>query len=254
MKLRWFIVCRRSRPLRALAKELMSVIVLHLGDSIAYGECASQPARAYPQVAAQAVAAEMRAQVETRVVARPGWTSADLAAAVASDNAALTRADVAAVLVGGDDLIQAALASRSQAHLRRHLRAAYRRYAIDLAFIAAACRQAGAPIVLCTLYNPFPHAPLATSAIRGLNSVIGQVASRLRAPVAPVDAWFAGREALLISGYRTGTLRDVLDGRAPVHPNDLGHRLIGLGLAGYIAPLAAMRHRLGSTAVWHSRR
>lgn len=233
----------------------MSVIVLHLGDSIAYGECASRPTRAYPQVAARALVADGRSPLETRVVAQPGWTSADLAAAVGAGGTALADVDAAAVLVGGDDLIQAAVASLPEGHLHRHLRAAYRLYARDLAFIAAACRRCGVPLVFCTLYNPFPHSPLAASAIRGLNDVMTQVASRLGAPVARVDAWFAGREPLLIAGYRTGRLEDVLAcGRAPVHPNDLGHRLIGLGLAACISPLAATRHRLGSTAVLHSRR
>ncbi|AEJ42939.1 hypothetical protein TC41_0986 [Alicyclobacillus acidocaldarius subsp. acidocaldarius Tc-4-1] len=241
--------------MRALAREWMSVIVLHLGDSIAYGERASRPTRAYPQVAARALAAEVRAPVETRVVAQPGWTSADLAASVEADKQALASADVAAVLVGGDDLVQAAVTAPSEGHLHRQLRAAYQRYAGDLAFIAASCRWHGVPLVLCTLYNPFPHSPLAASAIRGLNGVVTRVGARLGAFIAPVDAWFAGREPLLIAGYRTGRLDDVLaGGRAPVHPNDLGHQVIGLGLAAYISPLAAMRHRLGSTGVWHSRR
>ncbi|WP_245530769.1 SGNH/GDSL hydrolase family protein [Alicyclobacillus acidocaldarius] len=233
----------------------MSVIVLHLGDSIAYGECASRPTRAYPQVAARALVADGRSPLETRVVAEPGWTSADLAAAVEADKTALADADAAAVLIGGDDLVQAAVTSLSEGHLHRQLRAAYRRYARDLAVIAAACRRRGVPLVFCTLYNPFPNSPLTASAIQGLNDVMTQVAIRLGASVAPVDAWFAGREPLLIAGYRTGRLEDVLAcGRAPVHPNDLGHQLIGLGLAAYISPLAALRHRLGSTAVWHSRR
>ncbi len=243
------------RLLRALAKELMSVIVLHLGDSIASGEGASRPFCAYPQVASRALAAEMRSAVETRVMAEPGWTSAELAACVAADPAALARADAAAVLVGGDDLVQAAVTSRSEGHLRRQLRAAYRRYARDLASIASTCRRLGVPLVFCTMYNPFPRSALAALAIRGLNDVTVRVATRLGAPVAPVDAWFAGREPLVIAGYRTGRVEDVLAcGRAPVHPNDLGHEIIGRGLAAYISPLAAMRHRLGSTAVWHSRR
>lgn len=231
------------------------MIVLHLGDSIAYGECASSLARAYPQVAARAMAAGWRAPVETRVLARPGWTSADLAAAVTGETSALEGADAAAILVGGDDLVHAAIASLGTGHMRLHLRRAYDRYTCDLASIAAACCRAEVPIVFCTMYNPFPTSPLAASAIGGLNQIVIQAANRIGAPVAPVNAWFAGREPLVICGYRSGRLEDVLaGGRAPVHPNDLGHRIIGLGLAAYISPLRATRHRLGSTAVLHSRR
>lgn len=233
----------------------MGVMVLHLGDSIASGECASAPSRAYPQVAARALAGDWRSPVETCVMARPGWTSADLASAVTVNRMAIAGADAAAVLVGGDDLIQAALASLAEGHLSRHLRRAYRQYGRDLAVIASICRGYGVPLIVCTLYNPFPHSPLAVSAVRSLNEVMAQVAARCGAHLAPVDAWFAGRESLLIAGYRTGRLEDAIAcPRAPVHPNDLGHRVIGLGLAAHIAPLAATRHRLGSTAVLHSRR
>lgn len=229
--------------------------VVHMGDSIAYGECASAPSRAYPLVAARAIAAERHTAVDTCVIAQPGWTSWNLAQAVSADPAAFTGADVALMFVGGDDLIQAGLATLNGGRLRRQLAEAYARYARNFDRIAGACQRQGIPLVCCTLYNPFPRSPIAVAAVSGLNQVIVQRAMARGIPVAPVDAWFAGREPLVIAGYRSGRLEDILrGGEAPVHPNDLGHRLIGLGLARYISPLAEARHRLGSTAVSHSRR
>lgn len=72
-------------------------------------------------------------------------------------------------------------------------------------------------------------------AIATLNQITQQTASRLGVAVALTHQWFEGRQAELISGYRTGRIRDALQSsNPPIHPNDRGHKVIAQGLSSFI--------------------
>jgi hypothetical protein len=174
------------------------------------------------------------------VLAAPGWTSQDLTAAVVENGLAYLRtASVISIWVGGDNLAHAAIGLQNGARttiVERSIVA----YGSSLGRLIGAIRKvSSAQIILCTQYNPFPNTPIAGQGITLLNDATRAVASRTGAAVAPVDAWFAGREAELIAGYRSGTIRDVFTSPiAPVHPNNRGHRVIAEGLL----PLVANAH------------
>ncbi|WP_029423146.1 SGNH/GDSL hydrolase family protein [Alicyclobacillus macrosporangiidus] len=207
-----------------------------LGDSITAGSGASAPWRAYPaQILRRSAARSVPGGACLHVLAHPWWTTEALDMAVReNDIGPLTQATAVSVWIGGDNLSQAGLrllegprgdvaavvtaAIRShQAHLNRLLR-----------FLGSITR---ARLVVCTQYNPFPNSPLAVQAMAALNDATRDVARRLGVSVAPADTWFAGREAELIHGYRTGRLEDVLRSPdVPVHPNDRGHSVIAAGL------------------------
>ncbi|MCL6515690.1 SGNH/GDSL hydrolase family protein [Alicyclobacillus sp.] len=213
-----------------------------LGDSITAGSGASRPDRAYPARILEA-SARTRSPAARRpgladclaVLAEPGWTTAALDAAVLEqDPLWLTRADAISVWIGGDDLAAAGLAllrvprSAIGQAAPRLIEAAIASHRRHLAHLLRHLRQTSrARLVVCTQYNPFPNSPLAAMAIAQLNQATRSVAAEFGAALAPADTWFAGREALLIRGYRTGRLEDVLtDPVLPVHPNDEGHRVI----------------------------
>ncbi|GMA58550.1 lysophospholipase L1-like esterase [Alicyclobacillus sacchari] len=216
--------------------------IVSLGDSITYGEGASSPARAYPSV----LTALMHSQLPSRsccdaILAEPGWTSADLLAALAAAGGQpLANARAITIWIGGDDLAQAALTALASARKSvpiAPLVTRYKHHLTELVRIAQAGR--GKTVIVCTQYNPFPNSPLAVAAVATLNDAIGSVAAATGAALAPVADWFAGRQRELIRHYRTGTLADVGRGPAPVHPNDRGHRVIADGLYRMLAPIVS---------------
>jgi acyl-CoA thioesterase-1 len=171
------------------------------------------------------------------ILAQPGWTSAALAAAVFENSPAyLAEANVITIWIGGDDVAFAglSLARGAPTGIVPH---AIRRYMRDLTSLVSGIRTVSkARIVLCTQYNPFPHSPLAVSAIEALNAMTSAAAANLRTSLAPTHAWFAGRESELIQGYKTGRLQDVLTRPAfPVHPNNAGHQVIAEGLYPFVS-------------------
>lgn len=206
-----------------------------LGDSITAGANATSPALAYPSQVVSVLRHSGVAAVG-EVLAQPGWTSAALLTAVLDNSSAfLAQANVVSVWIGGDDIAYAGLAIQNGAP-KRQLLAAYRGYAAGLAGLIASIRKvSSATIIVCTQYNPFPNSPLATQAIAALNGMTGSVAARHHVRLVPAHEWFAGREAELISGYRTGRLTDVLNSPVlPLHPNNRGHKVIANGLLPYV--------------------
>ena len=209
-----------------------------LGDSITAGYSATAPAFAYPSRVVRLLGATTPAVGE--VLAEPGWTSADLETAVLSNSPVpLSAANGISIWVGGDDLIQTALQSLQSGRLssaRTLMPGTLRHYGRDIGTLVGAIRRVSkARLVLCTQYNPFPNSPAATEAIAGLNSVTQAVAQRTGAVLAPVHEWFAGNQANLIRGYRTGRIEDVLHGHPAVHPNNRGHEVIATNLAPLLA-------------------
>ncbi len=210
------------------------------GDSITAGYSATAPAFAYPSRVVTMLC-KRRCKAMGDVLAEAGWTSADLDGAVFGDfPGPLPTADAISVWVGGDDLVNAAfmiLARGNAASARTVVPATLKRYGQDIAVLVGAIRKVNkGKIILCTQYNPFPNSPLAVEAVASLNSVTESVASRTGCLLAPVHQWFAGREAALIAGYRSGRIEDALRGHPAVHPNNRGHLVIAENLTPLVAP------------------
>lgn len=207
-----------------------------LGDSITAGELATSPARAYPSLITTNLRAHRRGWFG-EVLAAPGWTSQTLNAAVWENGPLpLRESNVISIWVGGDNLADAALAMLHGARTSI-LKQSLLGYTRSLgALITGIRRVSRAGIVVCTQYNPFPNTPIAAQGIAALNEATSTVAASAGAIVAPVHQWFEGRQAELIAGYRTGTVRDVFrSSPVPIHPNDRGHRVIATGLTPILA-------------------
>jgi acyl-CoA thioesterase I len=202
-----------------------------LGDSITAGSGATAPGLAYPS----RLIAMLRRQhgtACTNILAHPGWTSAALTAAVFENSPAyLVQANVITIWIGGDNVAFAGLSLAKGAPTSMVPRA-IQSYVRDLTVLVTGIRKvSNARIVLCTQYNPFPNSPLAVEAIDALNATTATAATNLHTELAPTHAWFAGREAELIQGYKSGQLQDALASpRFPVHPNNAGHQVIAEGL------------------------
>lgn len=210
------------------------MLYVALGDSITAGESASSWARAYPSLVTSILTHSRHGMTRGEVLAEPGWTSRDLELEVYNQPLLYLRnANVVSIWVGGDDLIHAGMALLQGAPKTIVDRTVIR-YGKDIATLVAGIRKISrARIILCTQYNPFPNTPIAGQGISALNAATNEVAGRMNVAVAPVDAWFEGRQAALIYGYRTGRIQDALRGPVPpVHPNNRGHRVIAENLAG----------------------
>lgn len=211
-----------------------------MGDSITAGDSASIPSLAYPSLVNCWLAETRRENSRfsnLEVLAEPGWTSDALAAAV-MDTAPFDfqLAKHITIWIGGDNLAYSALAIAKGAP-KQLLQRSLQTYARDMAAIVGRIRSVSrARIVLCTQYNPFPNTPMAAEAVGQLNALTSTLATRLGAGLAPVHAWFEGRQNHLISGYRTGRIQDVLTSpMLPIHPNNLGHRVIAQGVEPILA-------------------
>ncbi len=200
-----------------------------LGNSITSGEGASSPEKAYPRLIV-GMLRQRSLRDEGHIFAHPGWTSADLTDAVLDTDLLFRHATDISIFIGGNDLIYAALSMINRPNLIVFKKALsdYRKNLTVL--IKALRRSSGARIICCTQYNPFPNSPLAERSIQQLNGITTAIAANLHAQIAPVHAWFAGKQALLISGYRTGKLEDAVMGNPPIHPNDRGHQTIASGM------------------------
>ena len=199
-----------------------------LGDSVTAGKSASSRRLAYPALTAGLLAQRLHTRVVPHVLASSGWTSAALVSARFSlPDEVLRCSDAISIWIGGNDMAQAglSLARGGSPRVLETTLAAYGRHLNTL--VQSIQAVSPARLVLCGQYNPFPHSPLAVQGIHSLNSITAAAAKRLGARYVPTDAWFAGREAELICGYRTGRLEDVLASPVlPIHPNDRGHAVI----------------------------
>jgi lysophospholipase L1-like esterase len=209
-----------------------------LGDSITAGYSASSPALAYPSRLVHGLCKRGTAAVGA-VLAEPGWTSTDLDSAVFANSAApLLGANVITIWVGGDNLVNAAFAIAGSGNMRSArtvMPAALRRYGTDVGTLIGHIRSVSkARIVLCTQYNPFPNSPMAVEAVGTLNAATEKIALSTKCSLAPVHEWFAGQEAFLIRGYRTGSIAGALRGNPAAHPNNRGHAVIADNLLPFL--------------------
>ncbi|MFD2613985.1 SGNH/GDSL hydrolase family protein [Paenibacillus gansuensis] len=213
----------------------MLMIYTALGDSITFGENASAWKKAYPQAAVSMLNSESR-KAHGLVLARRGWSSYDLLDAVIwKGSPVLGRSSVVTVWIGGIDLVNAAL-TLARSKQSQAAAGAINSYKRNLGAILTHIRkESRARIVCCTQYNPFPNSPVAAESIARLNGVVHEVSHQFGAAVAPSHAWFEGKQADLIYGYRTGKIEYALSGSYPIHPNDRGHQVIARGLVPYLA-------------------
>jgi acyl-CoA thioesterase I len=213
----------------------MVFIYTALGDSITAGAGATSPYKSYPNLVVSMFNRDVGPAMG-QVLAQPGWTSAALVSAVFENsyvNLQMSRAIT--IWVGGDDVVSAATGILNG--MKPTLMATtLKRYGERISFLVRSIQKvSSAKIILCTQYNPFPNTPLASKTIATLNEVTCTVAARLGVAIAKPHTWFSGRERELIDGYSTGRIEDVLRRpNAPVHPNDLGHRVIAEGLYPFV--------------------
>jgi len=212
-----------------------------LGDSITAGAGAVSWQMAYPSLIVRKIqhagTSRPKGAAACEVLAYPGWTSADLEDAVfENSDVYLRQACAVSIWVGGDDLAYAGISMLHGAP-KSIIARSLERYRRSLTGLVAGVRRVSTcRIILCTQYNPFPNSPLATEGITALNVVTQTVAVQHGAVLAPAHAWFAGRQRQLIRGYRRGLLEDVLRSPVlPIHPNNLGHRVIAQGMTPLVA-------------------
>ncbi|WP_276357039.1 SGNH/GDSL hydrolase family protein [Cohnella caldifontis] len=210
------------------------MIYTALGDSITFGKDASSWQRAYPQRILSALHSSSH-KACGHVFARPGWSSHELLHALRQEPLVLRGSTSVSIWIGGVDLANGALSIlKSQRLLTvERILGSYKR---NLTSIIKLIKKFGSPrIVCCTQYNPFPNSPVAAEGIHQLNRMTNKLAQTFGIIVAPVHAWFEGKQAEMIHGYREGKIEDALGGFLPIHPNDHGHRVIASELAPYFA-------------------
>ncbi|TVY04186.1 SGNH/GDSL hydrolase family protein [Cohnella terricola] len=222
------------------------IVFTAMGDSITSGVGATCPAKAYPQRIAGMLHSQHK-NAFLQVEAYPGWTSLDLLHALRNlDPIQLRHSTVTSIWVGGDDLVLAGVSMLKGAD-KRMIADILSRYKRDLLLMIKTIRSVSrTSIVLCTQYNPFPKSSIATEAIAALNGVTAQAAKQCHVSLAPTHRWIDGRQPELIDGYRTGRIEDALGGTFPVHPNNLGHKVLAHGLLPYINEhsTVTINHRL----------
>jgi len=221
------------------------IVYTALGDSITSGVGATCSAKAYPRRIAGMLHSQHK-KAFLQVEAYPGWTSLDLLHALKNlDPMQLSNTTATSIWVGGDDLVFAGISMLKGAD-QRIIPDTLSRYKRDLILMIKMIRSVSrTSIVLCTQYNPFPESSIATEAIAALNGVTAQVAEQCHVSLAPTHRWINGKQPQLIAGYRTGRIEDALGGTLPVHPNNLGHKVLAQGLLPFINDhgAASINHR-----------
>lgn len=214
-------------------------VYLALGDSIAFGVGASDPAQGgYVALVYAALRDSQRFRgmgLELVNLSVPGATSADLVAPGGQMEEALTEIErraggvqVITIDIGGNDLLTLAnrnspcLSSTDTEECRRAVRRVLGDLQANLTQLLRSLRQAApeAVIVVVDLYNPYsgtgdPREGIAELGVGQINGVIGAAAddAALNVRLASVFQLFTGRGPIWIAP----------DG---IHPNDSGHAVI----------------------------
>lgn len=208
-------------------------LYLALGDSITAGIGASNPQRGF---VLRLFPALYQANLVTRywVIAHNGWTARRLLTVLQTVPASFwTQVRLVTVCIGGNDLRQ--MLTRRLLHANRfspppetEVHRAVHDATQHLREICHLLQQREVPrVALATVYNPIPHASIAVSTMRQLNTDISETAKQYRYPVVDLAQAFDGAQANLIQGYRHGRWNDLLvPWHRPIHPNDAGHQCI----------------------------
>lgn len=217
----------------------LAPVYLALGDSIAFGVGASEPAEGGYVALVYAALRDSRryrgSGLELVNLSVPGATSADLVAPGGQMEEALAEIErraggvgVITVDIGGNDLLTLAnrnspcLSSTDTEECRRAVRRVLGDLQANLTQLLRALRQAAseALIVVVDLYNPYsgtgdPREGIAELGVGQINGVIGAGVddATLNVRLASVFQLFTGR----------GTIWIAPDG---IHPNDSGHAVI----------------------------
>lgn len=200
------------------------------GDSIAYGVGAPEGYGFVP-VLATLLAQRQRQRVPYLNFGVSGMTSIQLASAFYGLDAwllGLHKAATVCILIGGDDIIAdiPVLLTKNRQQIQAALVQSQLAYQSILRTVRNVTR---CPIVVGTIYNPFPNTELAQYVINTFNAVvIESSASRYQIPVAPIHDAFSGHQAQLIDGYTNGVAlsKSSRGESVPVHPNARGHRVV----------------------------
>lgn len=203
------------------------------GDSItaAYGLPSTQ---GFVPKLAQKLATTSRKNTPFLNYGQNGMTSWDLASAFVHNidwESGLTEATNICILIGGDDLIHALpllLSPHFNVQVGEAMRASRAAY-YTLLDLALKQKHKGARIAAGTIYNPYPNTEIARTAVDLYNNeIILPVATKFGVSVAAIHAAFAGNEAHLIQGYKSGIAgAPGKDGsKFPIHPNANGQTVI----------------------------
>jgi len=204
--------------------------LLVLGDSIGTGAGATT-------TYADELAARLDPPADIRNLARNGWTTVDLLAALRDDppfRGAVAEADLVTVTIGGNDLLAARRAyldgtcggADGLDCVRTAVAQLAERWDAIAAELTALARE-DATIATATIYDPFRGVTSDAAVTATLDGYLAQANAAIREraeahgiAVAPVAEAFADRPDLISD-----------DG---IHPNDAGHERIAEVLAGML--------------------
>lgn len=196
-----------------------------LGDSITVGRGASTGQGYVEQIA------HKLSYTSVKKICRNGMQSYDLFSSIMHNSSlhpTLRQAKLITLYIGGNDL--------NAAYIQYQLFG--NKYALDQAvtrfgqqlrsFLIWLRTHTSAHIYTFTLYNPFPHDPIANHYVPLMNKTIFATCRRLSLPVIDIYPRFLGREAQLVDGYHTGRADNFIPflQKNPIHPNELGHLVI----------------------------
>ncbi|GIM45790.1 lipase [Collibacillus ludicampi] len=160
----------------------------------------------------------------------PGLNTFGLLEMLASGDgmALLPSSSFIIVYIGGNDLIDSLplLLSKGKRVLPKVIQMSQQIFTRTLQVIH---RHTRSPILVGTLYNPFPNSPIAVEAVSLYNQqVIIPAAQAAYTRIVPVNEAFLGRESVLIQGYSSGIAgqHGTHGIEYPIHPNLAGHRVI----------------------------
>lgn len=216
----WKDAAGKSSPARS--------VYLALGDSITLGYEATHPAKTFVSQVGNAARKKSIAK-RIVVVARNGWTARDLYNAARWIPPDLwDTTNLVTLMVGGNDLRKRYYALWLTGDPDTAIHRGIDEFALYMDRLCEWIYKKRIPHVLVsTVYNPVPNAPIAVRSIEKLNETIRESATKYKFRLVDVYEAFKGKEPKYINRYRSGRLEDLaVPFRRPIHPNNAGHRCI----------------------------
>lgn len=220
------------------------MIYLALGDSITYGYDATHDGRKYVDLLTRKLAERRR--THSFVQAKPGYTAAQLARSLDRvPECILREAALTTLMIGGNDLLRTMpWYLRDPVTATERLDAQFRPYVHEILGKATGIPQS--PVLLCTVYNPFPKWEVAATAVAALNTIIADIGRSRGCVIVPVHERMRGQEARCIQDYRNGDQGDFRIVGNPIHPNDEGHACIADAIFDVYRSLHVRRRKPGN--------
>jgi acyl-CoA thioesterase-1 len=217
------VACGGDPPVPDVAEREPPITYLSLGDSLAVGVGASEPAeRGYAPLYREHLAATTDREVEFENLGVSGETSESFIGDFPDGDSQLRRAVdamrenpecVVTLSIGGNDLLRVAGASDAER------REAVDRFGFNLNYILRTLKESSdrpPEVAVFTIYNPLPGSFTDRWADRA-NDVIRSVAGRQGVSVARADRAFEGRER---------EYTHFSEQQPDIHPNDRGYRVL----------------------------